>query len=1226
MFKKLYYFKFLIKKRKVIMNMKKSKRILSAIIAVMMTVSGCWLSAAASGNETNLPDYSFDESKIASSVINGGEVERSEEFTRGVGASFYYYNENYNGQNDQYIFNSEWAQDYLDELQINSLRFWGSPNNGNLNSLQSKNRTGMFTSVAVDYEKSTSNNNSNVEVGIKFSQTTENAFKAIKERLSGLTTFAGIKGHLLGNEYTNHVYTNSTHHYGGYDDYTQTQFKTVWLAERFGTIENLKAKLGYTGNDWATWTDVPAVVQWNGASWQKKLWLEFYQYQQTQFENLMRSAYEMEKSDYPNISVGYAKSVDDNGPYSDDADLSFLDFGGQNLYYTPSLDENDDYTPGFDNFSYAMQNQVSLYGNKPFFATETGLQNNVQNSVTQYKQLLSMLYMHPQIAGAYAYTFSSPDGDWSLVNQNKVANSNFYAVKKAYADFKYLDNFFVGSSESPIAAYTNGKLDKLIGSISAKTINSVLSAHGVSTKAIQSDNANQIANLGVKKLILADKILNQNPDGSDDTAAALNTYASSKKVISLQNNDLNTLYGSNTGLNNLKANSNYTAKNTDIDDQTEIWNDLAEFLHGDFVAGEVELEENTIDSNAVRVIDTTATDISNLEQTLLYKNGHLYLCLVNTSVNSNDVTVTIGVNDGVAINFRPRILAADGSVSVSKPVNAIAPSWTDETEIRYGTLNVSNLDSYVYIDLGMAVPEDMASGVSPASETDYRMLFSFEEDPMNLSDYVKTEYGTTVEYSYEYAENGSASLKAVSTDCKYPSVTIKSDVYSDFCGDGLSAWVKGNLSSITLNNANGDAICRIPVTVSDISGETVAIDYQTLGLSSQEILNISSVTFTYQCGSTSNTVYVDAIKVINPDALIIPETQAVRSIEVNDSTMRTQFLERTVNISSEETGEGIMFSSASDVYPAFELKFGYYCDSVSVTMNNSGEDSFTIATYTVTYMDGTTTVSNVYSSLASEASRTFTVSNLAGKGIALLTFVFRKTGEDVVLTVDNITVNNIRSERVVAAGKKIEQMSPFSYEKVRRYYESLSAQEKAYVYNANTLNRYLPTVDGTSICMEDNEYNGQMAFHIVNPTLTATLQTEGYEITKIGVAVLPTQLVSGKLTKETANAENVTLTFGENADKSEYASYSAILKNSTKYPFVNMSASAFVEYSDDNHTVILYSDGTFIRSLNTTYRLTANEYLKTYQNEQFTSTVDFTKAYSFKTVYAFVKEAFDSLN
>ena len=71
----------------------------------------------------------------------------------------------------------------------------------------------------------------------------------------------------------------------------------------------------------------------------------------------------------------------------------------------------------------------------------------------------------------------------------------------------------------------------------------------------------------------------------------------------------------------------------------------------------------------------------------------------------DNVDITVGVNNGVHFNLHPQLMRGDKNVSVSSPSRANIPSWVDDTvdsKIAYGTISIRNLDTYAYINIGMA--------------------------------------------------------------------------------------------------------------------------------------------------------------------------------------------------------------------------------------------------------------------------------------------------------------------------------------------------------------------------------------------------------------------------------------------------------------------------------------------------------------------------------------------
>ena len=237
------------------------------------------------------------------------------------------------------------------------------------------------------------------------------------------------------------------------------------------------------------------------------------------------------------------------------------------------------------------------------------------------------------------------------------------------------------------------------------------------------DEAKNISNIDTNKMILMDSVLYQNPDGSNDVSAALANYINTGgQIISYTSDVCKPLYGIGSSFtaktkellqdkykNGLKFSSN------DLSWNTVIWNELAPFIHGDFIQGKVKATKNTINESVIRILDSDTGKSVNaddakwdVQQQLVFKDGNVYLCIVNTSEKIIDrLDITIGVSASAKMNFHPEVLRADGNVSVSKPSRANVPSWIGNmnSTVSYGTLSINNLDTYAFINLGKAIVE-----------------------------------------------------------------------------------------------------------------------------------------------------------------------------------------------------------------------------------------------------------------------------------------------------------------------------------------------------------------------------------------------------------------------------------------------------------------------------------------------------------------------------------------
>ena len=665
---------------------------------------------------SNLPNYVFNEDDYSDTVMTGGSAVRAREFVRGAAYGAYHATEGWN------LSEKTKAKDEANfkELAIMSIRdYTGGLNvQGGYDYYNSLGRT-LSDTYALDTGQSIlENGKPGGHLWIN-QNSLEQCIKKVVNNLSQITDTTAMEVMLLGNEEQwknqyideNGVWTGQ-YYDSGFDPETLSAFRNNWLKNRYGNIKNLNKLLG---TEYKSFTDIDP----NDTIWIKT---EFWLFRRTVFEDFYHKLYDAAKKVNPLAKLGLAKYIG-RTPDSDDVALSFMDYGCQNLY-----------VEGYGDMFWYTSKMAQLYsisGGKPCFNTESGFKESAGGKLTNdtleraarsFKQLISLTYMQPQMQGMYVYQYSgtedlSIDFSWGITSPMREKRPAYYAVKQAYNDIKYLDTFMVGVSSSPLVGITHRLIDQLCGNGSndSEVIMHPLSTMGVGVTVVTADDAASIDNFKLDRLILNDIALNQNPDGSNDVGTALKKYLAdgdnkmltfNRKVPYSVFNKINAFTASDIGKLTAKY-DNFEYKNVSKADYNKTWEVLAPFVHGDFVNGKVAARKGTLNESAVRILDTFTTGDSekrwDIQQKLLYKNGRIYLELVNCGDEPIDqITVTLGVNKGVNFNLHPEMLRCDGAVTVSKPSRAVLPAWTDSDAVSYGSIVIDGLDTYAYVDLGMA--------------------------------------------------------------------------------------------------------------------------------------------------------------------------------------------------------------------------------------------------------------------------------------------------------------------------------------------------------------------------------------------------------------------------------------------------------------------------------------------------------------------------------------------
>ena len=666
---------------------------------------------------SNLPNYVFNEDDYSDTVMTGGSAVRTREFVRGAAYGAYHATEGWN------LSEKTKAKDEANfkELAVMSIRDYtgGLNTQDGYNYYRSLGRT-LSDTYGLDTGQSIlSNGKPGGHLWIN-QDSLNNCINKVVANISQITDTSAMEVMLLGNEEQwknqyideNGVWTGK-YYDSGFDPETLGAFRNYWLKGRYGTIGNLNKLLD---TEYRSFADIDP----NDTVWLKT---EFWLFRRQVFENFYHKLYDAAKKANPLAKFGLAKFVG-RTPDSDDVALSFMDYGCQNLY-----------AEGYGDMFWYTSKMAQLYSisnGKPCFNTESGFTEcsggkitnvSLNRAARNFKQLISLTYMQPQMQGMYVYQYSGTEDlsigfSWGLTSPMREKRPAYFAVKQAYNDIKYLDTFMVGVSSTPLVGITHRLIDQLCGNGSndSEVIMHPLSTMGVGVTVVTADDAESVNSFNLDRLILNDIALNQNPDGSNDVGTALKNYLgnTNNKMLTFNRkvpysvfNKVNAFTASD--INELTAKySNVEYENVSKSDYNKTWKILAPFVHGDFVNGKVAASKGTINESAVRILDTFSTVDSekrwDVQQKLLFKNGHVYLEIVNCGEEPIDqITVTLGVNKGVKFNLHPEMLRCDGEVTVSKPSRAVLPEWTDSTAVSYGSIVVDGLDTYAFIDLGMAV-------------------------------------------------------------------------------------------------------------------------------------------------------------------------------------------------------------------------------------------------------------------------------------------------------------------------------------------------------------------------------------------------------------------------------------------------------------------------------------------------------------------------------------------
>ena len=663
----------------------------------------------------NLSNYNFNEDDYADSEYAGGTDVRTESFVRGMGGTAYHATEGWN------ISAATQAIDIgnFKELNVTSKRFWGefisSPGSSLYTYASNLSPSGVLGNT--QYKDGTAGT---------FQFTDTNAagklIKAWTEKLINPDARNQLKLTLIGNEYRayNLNPTTGAYEWSGYDTVTLDRFRNEWCKQRFETIGNLN---NLCGTDYKSFSEIYPTEK------NPKLFYEFWLFQRENFRNVMRDTIAGVNKTYSDIKWGYAGICDNKDPFGNHLYLDFLDYTSNNLYYN--------WFKNFHQYSFQLDNLTAWSDNAPVIITELGFTNGFTDeskatAARRYKQNLNLLYMRPRVVGSYVYnyTVSEPDiilndDTWGMVMPDRTKYPAFDAVAQVYADFKYLDKFYNGASNTPLIAVSNQSVTERLTNHDyiSSSLAGLLYSQGVPVQVVPSDDSARFDELEETKLIYNDTYVYQNPDGSGDVGKSLENYMSrGNKILRTVNDAAESLYGvgsafaASSGGQLQNKYANLTVYASSDGENKELWKVLGDFIHGDFVTGKISATKNRIDENAVRILEVSGYDNGgvydptwDIQTQMVYKNGEMYLCVVNISDESIDkIDVTIGVNNGILCNLTPRIMRGDNNVSVYRPERANIPSYIedpDDSRVEFGTITIENLNTYAYVYVGKAVTE-----------------------------------------------------------------------------------------------------------------------------------------------------------------------------------------------------------------------------------------------------------------------------------------------------------------------------------------------------------------------------------------------------------------------------------------------------------------------------------------------------------------------------------------
>ncbi len=550
----------------------------------------------------------------------------------------------------------------------------------------------------------------------------EQAEANVREAAEKLAQFKGMDKltvMMIRNEACNAYWMNGG---GGFDPDTLAYFRTSWLPERFGCVEEMNRLAATTYESFDAVFQAPATEREN-----RTLRYEHYLCMRYTYEECVRKTYDMMHAANPDLPIGMATFGQGADPYGSYARLDFLNTGASNLYECERR-----YLAGW---AFDIDRNLATYAGKPFYITEMGKANNsdgwTQRSLyyvmRDIRQSIAIAFMRPQVHGTYwfnyGYMLEGIKGVWGLVDPEHNMTPLVHTLGDVYRDVESLDQAFSGVYSCPLVAVTDQQVDQIRDHVyDTDTLMNVLYAKGVTIRVVRMSDDRDLRALDMDKLILTDLTLSQNPDGSEDVSTALLNYLSQQgnEVLSLRCRLPRPLFGKG----GLPAKTPDELQDklpgfisrpvTGMENFREVWHVIAPFIHGEFIKGKVPLDTEETDSSVVRILDTyafsdgTSFPEFTVQQQLVYGNRRVILCLVNTfnSIISDmalpAIDITLGINKKAGFHACADVLAAHGDVKASLTQQPRLPEWDvqDTDAIEYLTIRVQNLDTYAFIDIG----------------------------------------------------------------------------------------------------------------------------------------------------------------------------------------------------------------------------------------------------------------------------------------------------------------------------------------------------------------------------------------------------------------------------------------------------------------------------------------------------------------------------------------------
>lgn len=319
--------------------------------------------------------------------------------------------------------------------------------------------------------------------------------------------------------------------------------------------------------------------------------------------------------------------------------------------------------------------------------------------------MLPLTYMRPEVAGVCVYLFNddSPSKTRGLLDSSHNPKQSYYAVSEVYAALEEFNDLLADAKCPPVVGLTTQIPQSIIeGRRSYHEIARILYSRGARLQMVPSDELSECPLRSPQKLILTDSILSIDPNGENDSEGGIRKHLEGGgEILYISEKPYEMLYGESDA----PANFQMCKIGIDPDNADEIWENLAPFIHDNFLSGK-HVEETGIGPESIRILDVQVSneDLNwSVHPILLYSGKRVIMVIVNTGASqAEEAKITIGFkNSASGWQLEPHTLAAGNDVELSISQSPELPSWWTggKTQVKLTGLILKNLDTYAFVDM-----------------------------------------------------------------------------------------------------------------------------------------------------------------------------------------------------------------------------------------------------------------------------------------------------------------------------------------------------------------------------------------------------------------------------------------------------------------------------------------------------------------------------------------------